>query len=229
MDGGQEMEWLINSIIWLPSILIALTFHEYAHGRVAYYLGDNTAYIQGRLTLNPIPHIDLVGFLMLLFFKFGWAKPVQVNPYNFSNISIKSGMMFVSLAGPVMNLVLAFFAMVILKIWGFPLDINSFFFVVGNISSGFNQLSPLTSLALILYTLVYINIVLAVFNLIPVPPLDGSKILAGLLPDCGTRLLYNLEAYGPIMLLLLIMTGATSKILGPLLMVIYSLFSRILL
>ncbi|MGI5911477.1 MAG: site-2 protease family protein [Syntrophomonadaceae bacterium] len=223
------MEWLINSIIWLPSILIALTFHEYAHGRVAYYLGDNTAYIQGRLTLNPIPHIDLVGFLMLLFFKFGWAKPVQVNPYNFSNISIKSGMMFVSLAGPVMNLVLAFFAMVILKIWGFPLDINSFFFVVGNISSGFNQLSPLTSLALILYTLVYINIVLAVFNLIPVPPLDGSKILAGLLPDCGTRLLYNLEAYGPIMLLLLIMTGATSKILGPLLMVIYSLFSRILL
>ena len=90
--------WLINSIIWLPAILIALTFHEYAHGRVAYHLGDDTAYLQGRLTLNPIPHIDWVGFLMLLFFQFGWAKPVQVNPYNFRNTGIKSGMMLVSLA-----------------------------------------------------------------------------------------------------------------------------------
>lgn len=221
--------WLINSIIWLPAILIALTFHEYAHGRVAYHLGDDTAYLQGRLTLNPIPHIDWVGFLMLLFFQFGWAKPVQVNPYNFRNTGIKSGMMLVSLAGPIMNLTLAFAAMLILKIWGFPLDINSFFFIVGNLSATITELDIFTSLALILYTLVYINLVLAVFNLIPLPPLDGSKIFAGLLPDSGARLVYSLEAYGPLILLLLIMTGVFSKILIPVITFIYSMFSGLLL
>lgn len=222
-------KWLIETAIWLPAILIALTFHEYAHGRAAYHLGDDTAYLQGRLTINPIPHIDLVGFLMLLFFKFGWAKPVQVNPYNFNKSGIKSGMMLVSLAGPGMNLLLAFTAMLVLKIWGFPLDINSFFFIIGNLNSALAQLSVFTSLALILYTLVYINLILAVFNLIPLPPLDGSKILAGLLPDSGARLVYSLEAYGPLILLLLIITGAFSKILIPMVTLMYSLFSGLLL
>lgn len=221
-------QWLIDSMIWLPSILIALTFHEYAHGRVAYFLGDDTAYLQGRLTLNPIPHIDWVGFLMLLFFKFGWAKPVMVNPYNFKNKGIKSGMMLVSLAGPGMNLLLAFTSMLILKIWGFPLDMNSFFFVLGNLSSAFTQLTVPVSIALILYTLIYINLILAVFNLIPLPPLDGSKILAGLLPDSGARVIYSLEAYGPIILLLLIITGAFSRILIPLVTLLYSLLFGLL-
>lgn len=222
-------QWLIETMIWLPAILIALTFHEYAHGRVAYQLGDDTAYLQGRLTLNPVPHLDLVGFLMLLFFKFGWAKPVQVNPYNFNRSGIKSGMMLVSLAGPGMNLLLAFISMLILKICGFPLDINSFFYILGNLNSALTQLNVFTSLALILYTLVYINLILAVFNLIPLPPLDGSKILAGLLPDSGARLIYSLEAYGPLILLLLIVTGAFSKILIPMVTLIYSLLSGLLL
>ena len=222
-------EWLIDAVIWLPAILIALTFHEYAHGRVAYYLGDDTAYLQGRLTLNPLPHIDWVGFLMLLFFHFGWAKPVMVNPLNFKNTGIKNGMMLVSLAGPVMNLLLAFSGMVILKIWGLPLDMNSFFYIIGNSSAAFGQVNLVSGIALILYTLVYINLILAVFNLIPLPPLDGSKILAGLLPDSGARLVYSLEAYGPLILLLLIITGAFSKILIPMVTLIYSLFSGLLL
>jgi len=221
--------WLIESLIWLPSILIALTFHEYAHGRVAYHLGDDTPYLQGRLTLNPIPHIDWVGFFMLLFFQFGWAKPVQVNPYNFKNTGIKSGMMKVSLAGPLINLILAFAAMLILRIAGYPLDINSFFYIIGNLGTVLTQFNLFSGLVLILYTLVYINIILAIFNLIPLPPLDGSKILAGLLPDSGVRFLYSLEVYGPLILLLLIMTGVFSKILIPLLIIIYTLFSSLLL
>lgn len=222
-------EWLINAVVWLPAILIGLTFHEYAHGRVAYHLGDDTAYLQGRLTLNPLPHIDWVGFLMLLFFHFGWAKPVMVNPLNFKNTGIKTGMMLVSLAGPVMNLVLAFSGMVILKIWGLPLDINSFFYIIGNSSAAFSEVNIVSGIALILYTLVFINLILAVFNLIPLPPLDGSKILAGLLPDSGAQVIYSLEAYGPIILLLLIITGAFSRILIPLVTLMYSLFSGILL
>ena len=153
----------------------------------------------------------------------------MVNPLNFKNTGIKTGMMLVSLAGPVMNLVLAFSGMVILKIWGLPLDINSFFYIIGNSSAAFTEVNMVTGIALILYTLVFINLILAVFNLIPLPPLDGSKILAGLLPDSGAQVIYSLEAYGPIILLLLIITGAFSRILIPLVTLMYSLFSGILL
>lgn len=196
------MEWLIDIKSWLnqtlvllPAILIALTFHEYAHGWVADHLGDRTPYLQGRLTLNPLPHIDWVGFLMLLIFKIGWAKPVQVDPRNFTDISIKKGMMLVSLAGPGMNLLLALISMFLFK-WLIPYQSNSLW---GDF----------------LLSLILINLVLAVFNLLPVPPLDGSKILAGLLPDSGTNLVYSLEQYGPLILLLLIVTGVLGKILMP--------------
>ena len=94
-------------LISLPAIMIGLTFHEYAHGRMADYLGDDTPYYQGRLTLNPLPHIDWLGFLMLMIVGFGWAKPVQVNPYKLRG-GVKNGMMLVSLAGPAMNIFLAF-------------------------------------------------------------------------------------------------------------------------
>ncbi len=160
------IQWLINTLIWLPAIIIGLTFHEYAHGRVAYMLGDDTAYLQGRLTLNPLPHIDWVGFLMLLFFQFGWAKPVQVNPLNFKNKGIKEGMMLVSLAGPGMNLLIALTGMLALRFSGI------------DPGSSFNLYNS-SMLLMLLSPLIYINLILAVFNLIPLPPLDGSKILAG--------------------------------------------------
>ncbi|MEA1960063.1 MAG: site-2 protease family protein [Bacillota bacterium] len=205
------MEWLINTLIYLPAVLIALTFHEYAHGKVADMLGDQTPYYQGRLTLNPLPHIDWIGFLMLLFFKFGWAKPVQVNPYNFKKVGIKRGMMLVSLAGPVMNILLAFVGMFLLKVL-IP-------FQSGEWAGMFIQL---------IYPLIYINLILAAFNLIPVPPLDGSKILAGLLPDEGANVIYSLEQYGPILLLLLIVTDVAPKIIWPLVNGMYGLLSMIM-
>lgn len=204
------MHYIIDILTWLPAIIIGLTFHEYAHGRVAYILGDNTAYNQGRLTLNPLPHIDWIGFFMLVIAHFGWAKPVPVNPVNFKNVSMKQGMMLVSLAGPVMNLFLAFISLIALKYLA-PLQGREW---VGLII-------PL------LIPLIQINLILAAFNLIPVPPLDGSKILAGLLPDAGTRIMYSLEQYGPILLLLLIISGLTGKIIWPIVNFIYSLLYNI--
>jgi Zn-dependent protease len=197
---------IVEMLVALPAILIALTFHEYAHGKVADLLGDDTPYYQGRLTLNPLPHIDWIGFAMLFIFHFGWAKPVQVNPNNFRNVGYKKGMMLVSLAGPVMNLLLALAGLVILKVlW--PYQLSEW----GRLSTAI--ISPLVS----------INIILAAFNLIPLPPLDGSKVLAGLLPDAGARLMYSLEQYGPLLLLLLIMTGSASKIFLPLANAMYGL------
>ncbi|NLB52608.1 MAG: site-2 protease family protein [Syntrophomonadaceae bacterium] len=204
------MQYLIDTVIWLPAILIGLTFHEYAHGKAAYMLGDDTAYHQGRLTLNPFPHIDWMGFFMLIIFKFGWAKPVQVNPLNFKNISMKQGMMLVSIAGPAMNMLIALVGLILLK---FLLPMQGQDWV--------NLLLPL------LIPLIQINLILAAFNLIPVPPLDGSKILAGLLPDAGTRLMYSLEQYGPMLLLLLIVTGLTGKIIWPIVNFLYSLLYSI--
>lgn len=204
------LQSITEMLIALPAIVIALTFHEYAHGKTADLLGDHTPYYQGRLTLNPLPHIDWVGFLMLFIFHFGWAKPVQVNPYNFKNISIKKGMMLVSLAGPGMNILLAFIGLVLYK----------YLLPYQDLEWGIMASS-------LLQPLVYINLILAAFNLIPLPPLDGSKILAGLLPDSGAHLLYSLEQYGPLILLLLIVTGIAGKVFLPLANLLYSILTAI--
>lgn len=197
------MDSFINMIIALPAIVVALTFHEYAHGRVADMLGDDTPYYQGRLTINPLPHIDWVGFLMLFIFHFGWAKPVQVNPYKFKKVGVKKGMMLVSLAGPLMNIFLALIGMIVFRLVGFDPHTGLY--------------NPnMEVIVRLIYPLVSINLILAAFNLIPVPPLDGSKILAGLLSDSGANKVYSLEQYGPLILLLLIFTGAVGKIIWPL-------------
>ena len=205
------MQFIIDILIWLPAILIGLTFHEYAHGKVAYMLGDDTAYQQGRLTLNPLPHIDWLGFLMLVVFKFGWAKPVQVNPLNFrKNISYKQGMMLVSLAGPLMNIFIALAGMILYRYL-----------------SVYAEFAGIDIVVALLVPLIWINLILAAFNLIPLPPLDGSKILAGLLPDAGARALYSLEQYGPIILILLIVTQTAGKIIWPLANGLYSVLHYI--
>ncbi len=202
------MQSIYSMLIALPAILIALTFHEYAHGQVADWLGDDTPYYQGRLTLNPLPHIDWIGFFALLFLHFGWAKPVQVNPYNFKKTNIKTGMMLVSVAGPAINLLLAMVGMIALRLLGFDPQTGLY---GGSMSAVVQMIIPL----------VQINIILAVFNLIPVPPLDGSKILAGLLPDKGASFIYSLEQFGPLLLLLLIFTNLAGKIIWPIYNVIY--------
>lgn len=194
-------------LVAIPAILVAITFHEYAHGKVAYLLGDPTAKHQGRLTLNPLAHLDPLGTLLLVIAGFGWAKPVQVNPGNFHG-DMKRGMMFVGLAGPLMNLIIGYLSAVALKLMA---AINYF----GTAAPYLQQF---------FYLLLFYNVVLAVFNLIPVPPLDGSRILAGILPNKYSGIVYALEQYGAIILLLLIVTGITSVIIGRPVQAIIQLF-----
>lgn len=165
-------------ILRFPVILIALTFHEFAHGLMALKLGDTTARDEGRLTLNPISHLDIFGTVMLLFGPFGWAKPVPVNPRNFKNP--KRDLLLVSLAGPVSNIILAL-------LFGYSMRaIMSYYpsLLSGNLNY-FLQLSIL------------INIGIAFFNMIPIPPLDGSKVLLGLLPNTWIPGYLNKSRYLP--------------------------------
>ncbi len=196
-----DLPSLFELLVLLPAILIGLTFHEFAHGWVADRLGDRTARYQGRLTLNPLAHIDPVGFIMLILFKFGWAKPVPVNPYNLRTDPAR-GMLMVSLAGPAANLLVALVTSLIL-------------------ASGLARLVPYGNL--VFYLTLQINVILAVFNLIPVPPLDGSKIVAGLFPG-RARFIYGMETYGTVILLLLLFTGVLGKILWPLVNFITGVF-----
>jgi Zn-dependent protease len=152
-------------ILRIPAILLALTIHECAHGWVAYRFGDHTAYDAGRLTLNPFAHLDVFGTLMLLFGPFGWAKPVPVDPRYFSNP--KKGILLVSAAGPLSNIILAL-------LFGYTLRI---------LAAVYPALAVNHYLLKFLTLSMLINTGIAFFNLLPVPPLDGSKILLGLLPD----------------------------------------------
>ncbi len=188
---GPEM------LLRIPALLIAITFHEYAHARVSYLLGDPTPKWKGRISLNPLVHLDPIGLLMLWLFRFGWAKPVEINPSYYKDP--KRGTILVSLAGPLVNLILAFLTMVILKL--------------NILYSGI-----LKNFA---YVLFLYNLTLAVFNLIPIPPLDGSKILSGLLPTRHAYEFSRLEAYGPFVLILLIYFGLLGVILNPMIALVH--------
>lgn len=183
---GLDPATLIARVIVL---LIAFTIHELAHAVTANFLGDLTPKKQGRITLNPIAHLDLFGSIMLIISGFGWAKPVQVNPYNMRG-NPRTSMAIVAAAGPVSNLVMAAVAAV-------P-------FQLGLIAPTFFSQSTIPSAAFILTEFLWINLILAFFNLIPVPPLDGYKILIGILPlEIGMRL-RPLEQYGFLILIGLI-------------------------
>jgi len=198
--GALNLSW--ETLIYrLPAIVLALTVHEYAHGRTAYHFGDPTAYEAGRLTFNPLAHLDPIGTLALIFLGFGWAKPVPVNPYNFQGNRVTK-MMWVAGAGPLSNLLQALVMSILFSLlWHFGPTGNS---------------ALVVWLHNFLFYFIMINIVLAVFNLLPIPPLDGSKILAGLLPPSQMNIIFALERYGFIILIVMMWFGLLGNIITPL-------------
>lgn len=200
--------FLMNVIAGLPGLVIAMTIHEYAHARVADWLGDFTPRMQGRLTLNPTAHIDPFGLLMLFLIKFGWAKPVMVNPSNFRNP--RRDDILVSAAGPLANLLTAFFTlllMVILVKIDFPM------------STGMKTVFSLI--------LIY-NVNFAIFNMLPIPPLDGSHILRNLLPYELAIRFQAIERYSFLILIVFLMTPILGMIFIPMQRAILRAFEAII-
>ena len=191
--NGLDWSYLSDLLLSIIPALICITLHELCHGLTAYALGDDTAKRAGRLTLNPIRHIDWWGLVMMAICHFGWAKPVPVNMYNFKNP--KRGMAITALAGPVSNLVIAIVFLFVYGLLYRPLYLG------GAIAQAVLQMIGNTA---------YLSIALAVFNFIPLPPLDGSKVLFALLPQNAYNKLMRYERYGMIIMVVLIVTGAVS-------------------
>ena len=201
---GFDFTYILSILLGVIPSLLCITLHELSHGLVAYWLGDDTAKSRGRLTLNPIKHLDPVGLLMMLVFHVGWAKPVPVNMYKFKNP--KQGMAVTALAGPGSNLLIALVFMLLYGAAYVPLGMSA-------VGSYFLQMIQLTAI---------MSIGLAVFNLIPIPPLDGSKVLFSLLRDEDYYKLMRYERYGGIIMLVLVATGVLGRPLNYLIDLIYS-------
>ncbi len=216
--------WFGNGWIGIVSLLISafcvflsLSVHEFAHGYAAHRLGDDTAKSMGRLNLTPSSHLDPIGALCLFLFGFGWAKPVPINPGNFKAGKRKSGMVITSIAGPISNLLLAFIALLIMRI------IEAFFFASSQFSS-----MIFSVLLILLSVLMEMNIGLAIFNLLPVPPLDGSKILNAVLPARLYFKIMQYEQYGFIILILLLNLPVFSNLLGFLSNAVYVFYNWVI-
>lgn len=189
---------LLGTVQFILAILLAITVHEASHAFSAELLGDRTAKALGRVTLNPVAHLDPMGTMMLLIsalsgYGFGWGKPVPINPYNLRRVGPKTGMALSAFAGPLANLVTA-------GILSLPLRLD---------------IIPSYGLAEFILILAMVNVFLALFNLIPIPPLDGFSVLLGFLPDREAAALSQLAQYGPLLLLVLVFAGM--RWLGPLL------------
>ncbi len=195
---------LIGLLLSAPGVLIAITFHEFAHGYAAYKLGDNTAKSQGRLSLNPFAHLDPIGTLLLLVAGFGWGKPVEVNPRNYTRkMSMEKGEAIVSAAGPLMNFILAIiFTLIYCAIYKFA-------------SATFLTSTVGWVILLLVSSTISINIGLGVFNLIPLPPLDGSKIIMPFLPYKAKEFFVNNEQVFYIIFILIWITGVAGTIITP--------------
>lgn len=192
---------ILMTLLTLPGVLIAITFHEFAHAYTAYKLGDETPKLQGRLNLNPFSHVDIFGLMFLVVAGFGWGKPVEIDPRNFNGkYSISKAEAIVAVAGPIMNFIIAFIFLVI----------NVILIITGALS----HLAPI--IAIIIDRVISINIGLGLFNLIPLPPLDGSKVLMHFLPYNGKQWFYEHEGVFYMVFVLLLITGLSSIILNPL-------------
>lgn len=203
MDGKAFWDFLAGVAIILPAFLIALSFHEFAHAFVAYLLGDDTAKKMGRLTLNPLAHLDFIGTLFLIVFRIGWAKPVQFDARNFKYPRLYS--VLTALAGPFTNLVLALLIFVLIKYFPvsyFPEAVTASFFQVFESTAA-------------------VNVMLGVFNLLPIPPLDGSHIIIALLYNKYPNVVIWLYRYSIFILIFLLLIPTTREFLGDLINFVY--------
>lgn len=204
---------LVTTLLTLPGVILALSFHEFAHAFAADRLGDSTPRNQGRLSLDPMKHIDPVGIFLLIFAHIGWGKPVQINTNNFSKVSPSKGETIVSLAGPAMNFILAFVLMIIFYV--------ILLFVPGaGIMFMFSQASPVSIIMTMIYYAIIVNIGLGVFNLIPIPPLDGSKIFLKILPYKAKRWIDENMQMISLIFLILFVTGVLGYITSPVITIV---------
>ena len=202
---------LLALLLTLPAVIIAITFHEYAHAYAADKLGDDTPRMQGRLNLNPMSHLDPVGSMLLMFAGFGWGRPVQINPRNFNrNVRMDKGEAIVSIAGPLMNFIIAIVSAIILGAAYMFASASFLMSTVGNI------------IYILLQQLVIINIGLGVFNLIPLPPLDGSKIFINFMPYNWRRWILEHSQIFYYIFLAIWITGLASVIISPIINLLYS-------
>lgn len=211
------MNTIYQLLLLVPILLLSLSLHEFMHGYVSHKLGDPTPKAQGRLTLNPLAHLDPIGSLVLIITRrFGWAKPVPINPNYYKNP--RKGMMLVSLAGPGANFFLAALFALIARLVVFFSSANLYQLQMAGYSNLVETFFVFFQLAII------INLSLAFFNLLPVPPLDGSKILMGILPPKFDQYIRKLEGpYGMILLILLAYTGLLWSFIGPLVNTVYKI------
>ena len=202
---------LLSFVLSIPGILIAITFHEFAHAFAADKLGDDTPRRQGRLNLNPFKHLDPFGTIMLVFAGFGWGKPVEINPRNFNrDISLSKAEAIVAAAGPIMNLIIAVVFEIILCL---VVKFAPGFEVIGGTILASNQVWGMV--ASVISGVISINIGLGIFNLIPLPPLDGSKVIMPFLPFNAKQWFINNEQIFYIIFVVLWITGLTSYIITP--------------
>jgi len=183
-------------------LLYSVIAHETAHGFMAHLFGDDTAKMQGRLTFNPVSHLDIVGTLMLFLVGFGWAKPVPVDYRNLRHARL--GLLSVSMAGCAVNILIAMSALFLLR---------------------FNAVNANPMLSTMLYVLFKINVILGAFNLLPIPPLDGSRIVASLLPEKAQRILSRIEPYGLLLLIFLLFTGLMNPLISFMQHLIYNIIN----
>ena len=209
---GNGWYGIAELLITAFCVFLSLSIHEVAHGYAAYKLGDETAKNMGRLNLNPRYHLDPIGALCLFLFGFGWANPVPVNPRNFDRVKMKTGMVITSVAGPLSNLLVAFISMFLIKVLN----------IVGIANSA------LLAVYMLLQSLMILNVGLAVFNLLPVPPLDGYKVLSAVLPPRYYFKIMEYERFGFIALLLIIYLPIFNTLLNGAVFGILNFFSFIL-
>lgn len=210
--GGRydsPMDWIMEKLMILPAILIGLSIHEWGHAFVAYKLGDNTPKYQGRVTLNPMSHVDPMGFICLFFIGFGWGVPVEINPRNFKNP--RRDELLVSVAGVVMNFIVAAVFMGLLRLLFAVAPEMMLYGTMGEV------------LVDLMLNIVFINLVLMVFNLLPIPPLDGFNIVTELFRLRRYEWWYKLYQNGFLILIIAILFNVTDKVLTPVITAIYTM------